>query len=49
MININLENLKDMAFEDDCDDDFSSMSPEDEAEELLSYYEQKYGFSKIAG
>ncbi|MDD2678624.1 MAG: hypothetical protein PHT91_03305 [Candidatus Nanoarchaeia archaeon] len=49
MIDIDFENLRELAFEDDGDNDYFSLMPEDEAERLIDYYEQKYGFKKIAG
>ena len=51
MINITAENLKDFAFEDDGDFEGEELlaTPEIEAEQIINYYEQKYGFKKIAG
>lgn len=51
MMNLTKDNIMDFAFEDDgdFDGDFSLETPEIEAEQLIDYYEQKYGFKKIAG
>jgi len=49
MIKVTQENMKELAFEDDLEDEFISEVPENEAERLIEYYEQKYGFKKIAG
>jgi hypothetical protein len=51
MMAITQDNLKDFAFEDDGDfeEDILAGSPKNEAEQFIKYYEQKYGFKKIAG
>ena len=49
MIKVTQENMKELAFEDDLDDEILPDTPENEAERLIEYYEQKYGFKKIAG
>ncbi|MFA5303757.1 MAG: hypothetical protein WC393_04445 [Candidatus Nanoarchaeia archaeon] len=51
MINITKDNMQEFAFEDegDFESDLLFSTPEIEAEQLIDYYEQKYGFKKIAG
>lgn len=47
MIDLTPINLKELAFEQEADDDYY-LSPEMEAEEIIFFFEQKYGFKKIA-
>jgi hypothetical protein len=51
MINLTKDNLREFAFEDegDFEDNFSLETSDIGAEQIIEYYEQKYGFKKVAG
>jgi len=50
-MNITKDTMQEFAFEDDGEIEtmIPLVTPEDEAEQLINFYEQKYGFKKIAG